>query len=371
MNTNQGPNSHPAETVNLFTPLPDVKVLGDVVVYETKGLKVPYGKVVQALRDSGLPDDLAPLMLPRNAFRRAAKKLEDRRIIRKLKDDRSEGKLYFQSTLEQKVDAAAGVAFDQDRLEYVRETTLVLDKDTGNITISDTLASDAAVDLLDKVRAEFADVMGHRTGSDVGRMVQKAFEKNADLFPLRRQGGVYFCPTRHADFTARVADFLARVGGRMKRIPVPDALNGRDNQHVKDVKESVADALAAAVREYQDATEALTDDATEAQMERLAERIKAARFKVEAYSEYIEDRRAELLAQADAAADKLRERAKAARDKAIRDAEPDDAVEQTPDAANSPELATEPDEGDTPHEAHEVPEAAEDPFDDLAPLATS
>src|SRR5262249_32983044 len=47
-----------------------------------------------------------------------------------------------------------------------------------------------------------------RTGGDVTRIVQRLFERQADLFPIRPAGGAYFTPQEHAAFVDKVQCFL-------------------------------------------------------------------------------------------------------------------------------------------------------------------
>jgi hypothetical protein len=52
-----------------------------------------------------------------------------------------------------------------------------------------------------------------RTGSDITKVVQRLFERQADLFPIRPQGGCYFTPACHVAFIDKIQDLLNRVGG--------------------------------------------------------------------------------------------------------------------------------------------------------------
>jgi hypothetical protein len=55
----------------------------------------------------------------------------------------------------------------------------------------------------------------------VTRIVQKLFEKQAELFAIRPQGGAYFTPTAYTGFVDHIQNFLGRVNGRLLRFPVP------------------------------------------------------------------------------------------------------------------------------------------------------
>ncbi|OWK40127.1 hypothetical protein FRUB_05046 [Fimbriiglobus ruber] len=51
-------------------------------------------------------------------------------------------------------------------------------------------------------------------------MIQKLFDRHADLFPVRPQGGCYFAPHRHAGFVDKVQVMLGRLNGQILRFPV-------------------------------------------------------------------------------------------------------------------------------------------------------
>ena len=62
---------------------------------------------------------------------------------------------------------------------------LILNKASGQVTCG--LPGLAAL-----AQAELDRCLEARTGADVTRVVQKLFERRADLFPIREQGGAYF-----------------------------------------------------------------------------------------------------------------------------------------------------------------------------------
>ena len=148
--------------------------------------------------------------------------VSDRRFIRLVAEDTTS--LRFQFTAESK---------DGDRYEYVMETLLSLDKQTGTVSCELPGLATAAQEELDRCIAV-------RTGSDVTRVVQKLFEKQADLFPIRPQGGAYFVPAAHAAFVEQVQGFLGRVNGRLLRFPVPAG----NSEVERSVRQTVADGLA-------------------------------------------------------------------------------------------------------------------------------
>jgi hypothetical protein len=138
----------------------------------------------------------------------------------------------------------------------------------------------------------------------VTRIVQKLFEKQADLFPIRPQGGAYFVPAAHAPFVEKVQGFLGRVGGRLLRFPVPAGVPEGE----RSVRRAVADGLAGLVAEHRAAVAQFGGDTRADTLERAAAHIRSTRFKVEAYAAYLAEEKAALDRELGAAADELRSR---------------------------------------------------------------
>jgi hypothetical protein len=141
-----------------------------------------------------------------------------------------------------------------------------------------------------------------RNGGDVTRVIQKLFEKHADLFPVRPQGGCYFVPARHIAFVDRVQAFLGRINGQVLRFPVPAGTSEGD----RSVKEAVASGLASLIDEHRKAVAAFGEDTRDETIKRAAERIRATQFKVAAYAEYLSDEKGKLDRELAHARDELR-----------------------------------------------------------------
>ena len=75
---------------------------------------------------------------------------------------------------------------------------LTLDKRTGRVTCDLPGLATLAQEHLDRA-------IEARTRSDVTRVIQKLFERHADLFAIRPQGGCYFVPARHGNFVDKVS----------------------------------------------------------------------------------------------------------------------------------------------------------------------
>ena len=158
-----------------------------------------HAALVEALRDAGLDESVARELAPRHAFSRACKRLARERIIRPLREDQTS--ITFQFTRESR---------GGGRFEYELETLLTLDKATGTVSCDLPGLATLAQEHLDECIAA-------RNGGDVTRVIQRLFERNADLFPIRERGGVYFTPAEHAPFVDRVQAFLGKVNGRLSR----------------------------------------------------------------------------------------------------------------------------------------------------------
>ncbi len=248
------------------------RLLGEVIAWACPGVSVTHPALVGALEAAGLDPGVARELAPRHAFSRACKRLSDQRIIRPVSEDTATVK--FQFTQESR---------EGDHYEYRLETTLTLDKQTGAVTCELPGLATVAQEELDRCIAA-------RTGSDITKVVQKLFERQADLFPIRPQGGTYFVPQRHAGFIDRIQGLLDRVGGRLLRFPVPAGTEEGD----RSVTQAVADGLAAVVAEHRAAVAQFGTDTRDDTLRRAADKIRATKFKLAAYSEYLSGERERL-----------------------------------------------------------------------------
>lgn len=271
-------------TNGFFTAPPETKLLGEIITWSCAKIRICHLDLIVALRDSGLDESVARELAPRHAFARACKKLSEARIIRQVAED--EKAIEFQFTAEHR---------EGDHFSYDLETMLTLDKATGKVTCDLPGLATLAQEELDRC-------LEARTGSDVTRIIQKLFERRADLFPIREQGGAYFCPQEYVFFVDQVQAFLGRLNGKMNRFPVPSGTPEGD----RSVKESVAAGLATLIEEHQSAIAAFGADTRPSTLERAAERIRQTRFKIEAYAAYLAEEKARLQEQLANAAHQLR-----------------------------------------------------------------
>lgn len=253
-------------TSNLFTVEAGQKLLGEIITWEIEpGTTVLYADVVDALIIAGLDQSVAKELSPSDAFTRACQKLKKDRIISEL--IRGPETIIFQFNKRQR---------SGEEFEYPLETKLSLDRKTG-------LVSCAIAELTKEAQSELNHAITARTANDISRITQTLFANNADLFPIKKKGGVYFVPAKFSDFLAKIEVFLRKISGEMNRLPIA-AGTAHGDRSVKDaVKNGLDDALttlAEAVTGFDDTTRHDT-------FERAAQRIREAKFKVEAYSEYL------------------------------------------------------------------------------------
>jgi len=253
-------------------PSAGTRLLGEVISWTCNGVNVRHATLVAALREADLDEEVARELAPRHAFTRACKKLSDQRIIRQVAE--TETTLTFQFTQESR----AG-----DTYEYTLETLLQLDKKTGRVHCDLPALATLAQEHLDHA-------IDARTGSDVTRVIQKLFDRNADLFAIRPQGGSYFVPAKHANFVDRVQRFLGRINGQILRFPVSAGTQEGD----RSVTDAVASGLAAIIAEHRQAVAEFGDDTREDTITRAADRIRQTRLKVEGYSELLADQKTRL-----------------------------------------------------------------------------
>lgn len=253
----------------------DATLLGELVSWGGSG-GVTHVAVVQALKDCGLDEKVAKEIMPKHAFTRAAKKMADEKIIEPVSEDKDYVRFQFTGKF------LDGVGDDRE-IKYRKENVVVLDKVTGKVECRDK-------DLEQLAQRELDKSMAVRTTSDITQMVQKLFDGNGDLFPVRDQGGVYFVPEQFRDFTDRVNEFVRKTGGKMVRFPVPKNVKGSD----ESVGDIVEDGLKRVVGEYRDAIKEFGTKTQHRSFEQTAEKIKQTRFKVEAYSAYLAGRKKDL-----------------------------------------------------------------------------
>lgn len=247
---------------------------GEVVSWDCPGVGVRFAKLREALREAGLKEDLARDLLPRHAFARAAKKLAEDRLIEPVTAAETSAEMVFQLTARSQ---------DKDEIRYAADTKLFLDKKTGKIRGDRT-------ELVERAQRMLNDAVDTRNGSDVTRIMQRVFDEKADLFPLRRAGGIYFVFAEHAPFVDKVQRFLVAVGGHFNRLPVVAGSGHVDAA----IGEAVTVGLTSKAAEIEKAIAELSAESKESTKKRRIEEIETLKTKVEIYALYLDDRTYEL-----------------------------------------------------------------------------
>jgi hypothetical protein len=271
-------------------------LVGEVITWHAGDQTHAYSAVLAALQTSGLAkdaDEARGIARPRHcrhAFSRACRTLAAERIIRLLPDKCSDKKLVFQFTTEQLVSG---------QYEYTKETELTLDTDTGDI-------HSGVASLTVQAKAELDKHMEAWSTGDITTIVQRLFDRETGvgLTPLRDQGGCYLVLQQNVQFTAQVEQFLTRLGGGMRRLPVVAGTPQGD----KAVKESLTDHMDGVIAEYEKTVGEFGLDSKPSTLERGAERIKLLRHTLEGYKLHLKDSFQSVSDKLDAAARKLKER---------------------------------------------------------------
>jgi len=255
-------------------------LLGEIVTWDMNSQEIPLTAVRQALQDAGLPEDSLGDLRPVTAFHRAIKDLKENRAIDRLKTDTKTGQIVFQFTAKSLNELAAV-------LDFTYEAACTLDTSSGSICCPDSPTIEQ------HARTMFAHALAHRQTADITRMVQRLFERHADLFAINPKKGVaYFVPEAYRSFSAQMEDFLSALGGSLLRFPVPKGTESGN----RSVRESVESGLLALSQELQNAVDSWTESTRTGTMDHAIERWTIIKHKAEAYSEYLGDRQASLLA---------------------------------------------------------------------------
>lgn len=216
-----------------------------------------------ALTMNGFDKDLAKDMAPRSAFARAAKQLDDDRIIRKIDED--EDDLRFQFTKEH---------LEKGELRYEREFMLTLSKKTGEVECENAAMQQEAQRLVDHHIAT-------REASDITRLVQKIFEsKGGDLIPIRAQGGCYFVPPQHSEVVTKVKDLLDAIGGKLNVWEI--SMKSEATQAA--VSEATLTHMLSEVEEFNESLQSIDQESKPHVVQRRYDKIALLRTKLEGYA---------------------------------------------------------------------------------------
>ena len=266
-----------------------MELLGEIVSWNCSKVSISQTALEEALNSADLTTHVTPELPFQTAFTRACKNLGQKHLIRKLEED-SEF-LYFQFTRE---------AREGEYFTYETEGKLTLSKETGKIACT-------VPELGQAVQVELDKELPLRKGADVSKLLLKLLEHEAGLFPVRPQGGCYLVMKEHSAFLDSLESFTGRVGGCLLRYPIPSGTRSGD----QSVKQTIASGLSALINEYSNSIDNFGCDTKPSTLEKAADHIRVARFKVESYSAYLEDERSKLDAMLVAASERLKEKVSA------------------------------------------------------------
>lgn len=257
-------------------------VIGSIVTWSLRDVNVPVRSLREAMRENAFDPEWVRDMLPRHAFSRAAKHLEEHRIIRRVQEERDH--LLFQFTAEHR---------DASQMKYQMECVLALNKTTGEITVaSDGGRPEPAIRIRDAARAKLAEASASRCTADVTRLLQRIFAKaDVDLIPIRKAGGVYLVMNEQTGFLDRIDKLLRRLadGQALSRFPVEGSGGGKVN-----AAEAIRAYIQNLIEEQKQAVEELTGEERSSTKVRAGERLDALSLKIEAYASFLDDAKAVL-----------------------------------------------------------------------------
>ena len=264
-------------------------LLGEIVSWNCSGVSLTRSELVEALKAARLDPDAVAEMPLHSAFNRACKNLGQRRVIRKLAEDPEV--LSYQFTSE---------ARESDLFSYHTEAVLNIDK-SSYVVSCDVKEIEVAV------QKELIAELGIRRAGDLSKIILKLLEQKSGLFPVRPSGGCYLVMAEHSDFLDSLEVFTEKAGGRLLRFPFPAGSKSGD----QSVKLTIASALSALINEYSNSIDNFGSDTKPSTLEKAADHIRVARFKVESYSAYLEDERTKLDDLLVAASERLKEKVSA------------------------------------------------------------
>ena len=266
-----------------------MELLGEIVSWNCSKVSISQTALEDALKSADLTTHVTPELPFQTAFNRACKNLGQKHLIRKLEED-SEF-LYFQFTRE---------AREGEYFTYSTEGKLTLSKESGKVACT-------VPELGQAVQVELDKELPLRKGADVSKLLLKLLEHEAGLFPVRPQGGCYLVMKEHSSFLDSLESFTGSVGGCLLRYPIPSGTRSGD----QSVKLTIASALSALINEYSNSIDNFGSDTKPSTLEKAADHIRVARFKVESYSAYLEDERSKLDDLLVAASERLKEKVSA------------------------------------------------------------
>jgi len=186
----------------------DVPLLGEVCWWNCQGIELTQEMLANVLHQCGFSDRYAREHNYRSAFIRTLRRMEEKRIIRLVKE--SLKYLIYQFTAEQLQDQDEDTA----HLEYRQETVVVVNKETYRETGDFASALVKGDPGIRQRIIDFFEVEKKKyNSSDISRYVQKIFRTEADIITLRSQGSVYFVPATYRHVVQKVERLAQMIEG--------------------------------------------------------------------------------------------------------------------------------------------------------------
>ena len=205
----------------------EVPTLGYMVWWNLRDVDITQEWFKAKLDEVSLPGErYAKKHNYRSAFIRSLRAMEEKRIIRKVKEDGV--RLVYQFTAENLIEDDP----ENPRLDYIPETTVEIDKeaywtldDFGKALVKcDAVLKPILVEAFNKNRQTY-------NSSDLTRYIQKIFKDHADIVSLRAQGSVYFVPATYQNLISQVSQVLSAVpqgSAYLEHFPIPNVAEARE-----------------------------------------------------------------------------------------------------------------------------------------------
>ena len=277
----QSSASGKAQVLSEVASLP---LLGEIVTWQSaRRKKILFDDVKKALVSSGHEEKYAKEFTPATAFTRAAKQLQEERLIHEVGRTDDEVIFQFTKTGMKKVSAKEG------EKTFALETKVELNRKTGKVSCPIPELEAMAQQELDRALSE-------RTTSDITGIIQRLFDDYAaknptgTLIPAREQGGAYLVLADHIPFVDRVESFLNALGGSMNRWPIPKGTPRGD----KAAATSVFAHFKSLIEEHKEAIQKFGKTTRASTLEESAKLVTDTRVRLEAFSSVLGDSKGEI-----------------------------------------------------------------------------
>jgi len=256
-------------------------ILGYVAWWNVRGVKINRTVFRDILNGLGLDGNkYARPHNYRSTFIRCLKGMEEKRIIRPVKEDQD--RMIYQFTAETLVEDG-----DTPHLEYTQELQVEIDKSIyfAELEFGQALKCDSSI--RQQLIEAFNEERESYNSSDITRYVQKIFNEEADIVSLRPQGAVYFVPAEYESIVTKVGQAMEAIPGdaQFDFFPVPDVKSAR-TMVGRGVNSEIAAEFAKMDREIQE-VKAGTKEVTDKWVEHRKEVVQELKARIQMYSDVL------------------------------------------------------------------------------------